>query len=88
VKQMYYSCILACMYLQEVSEMRTRTVTTMDEIDSGIREEYDNKLSDALSTTRTEYEEQIRQVREEVEDLYDRKVSRTLFKFLQSIETL
>ena len=76
------------MYLQEVSEMRTRTVTTMDEIDSGIREEYDNKLSDALSTTRTEYEEQIRQVREEVEDLYDRKVSRTLFKFLQSIETL
>jgi len=68
--------------------MRTRTVTTMDEIDSGIREEYDNKLSDALSTTRTEYEEQIRQVREEVEDLYDRKVSRTLFKFLQSIETL
>ena len=88
MKQMYYSCILACMYLQEVSEMRTRTVTTMDEIDSGIREEYDNKLSDALSTTRTEYEEQIRQVREEVEDLYDRKVSRTLFKFLQSIETL
>ncbi|XP_052794876.1 lamin-B1-like [Mya arenaria] len=60
---------------QELNETRTRTTTTIDETDTGLRADYENKLQDALQQTRMEYEEQIRVVREEVEDLYDRKVN-------------
>ncbi|XP_052280565.1 lamin Dm0-like [Dreissena polymorpha] len=60
---------------QELNETRTRTVTTIDEMDSGLRHDYESKLQEALQQTRAEYEEQIRIVREEVEELYDRKVN-------------
>ncbi|WAR00913.1 LAM0-like protein [Mya arenaria] len=46
-----------------------------EQTDTGLRADYENKLQDALQQTRMEYEEQIRVVREEVEDLYDRKVN-------------
>ena len=39
-----------------------------------MREEYETKLQDALRAMREEGEEQLRQVREEVEYLYERKV--------------
>ena len=39
-----------------------------------MREEYETKLQDALQQMREEGEEQLRQVREEVEYLYERKV--------------
>ena len=59
---------------QELNESRTRTTTSIDEYDAGMREEYETKLQDALRTMREEGEEQLRQVREEVEYLYERKV--------------
>lgn len=62
-------------YEQELNETRTRTSTSIDEYDAGVREEYETKLQDALRTMREEGEEQLRQVREEVEYLYERKVA-------------
>lgn len=62
-------------YEQELNESRTRTTTTIDEIDAGVREEYETKLADALHQLRQEQEDNIRQVRLEVEDLYETKVN-------------
>lgn len=62
-------------YEQELNETRTRTTTSIDEYDAGVREEYETKLQDALQQMREEGEEQLRQVREEVEYLYERKVA-------------
>lgn len=62
-------------YEQELNETRTRTTTTIDEIDAGVREEYETKLADALQQFREEHDEQLRQVREELEDLYEGKVN-------------
>jgi len=59
---------------QELNETRTRTTTTIDEMDSGLREDYESRMQEALQQTRMEYEEQIRVVRDEVEDLFERKV--------------
>ncbi|XP_053405526.1 prelamin-A/C-like [Mercenaria mercenaria] len=61
-------------YEQELSESRSRTTTTIDEIDAGLREDYDSKLADALHEMRQEQDDAIRQQREEVEELFERKV--------------
>ena len=49
-------------------------MTTIDEFDAGVREEYEIKLQEALQQMREEQEYQLREVREEVEILYERKV--------------
>jgi F0F1-type ATP synthase membrane subunit b/b' len=61
--------------LKELNETRTRTTTQYDEIDQGIREDYDSKLADALQQARLEHDEAIRQTHEELEELYATKVS-------------
>ena len=60
--------------IQELIETRTKTVTSVDELDSEYRADYETKLQDALISMRQEQEGQIQQVREEVEELYERKV--------------
>ncbi|XP_060553453.1 prelamin-A/C-like [Ruditapes philippinarum] len=62
-------------YEQELNETRTRTTTQYDEIDQGIREDYDSKLADALQQARLEHDEAIRQTHEELEELYATKVN-------------
>lgn len=62
-------------YEQELNESRSRAAVSLDEVDAGVREEYETKLQDALQRMREEGEEQLRQVREEVEYLYERKVA-------------
>ncbi|KAL5004817.1 hypothetical protein ScPMuIL_018273 [Solemya velum] len=62
-------------YKQELAETQTRKTTSIDEIDSGIRSEYESKLQDALQAMRAENEEQIHSVRVEVDTLYERKMN-------------
>lgn len=60
---------------REMNETRTRVTTTYDESDAVDAADYESKLADALQAMRQEQEEQLRLVREEVEDLYERKVN-------------
>lgn len=62
-------------YEQELNESKSRAAVSLDEIDAGVRAEYETQLQDALQQMRMEGEEQLRQTREEVEYLYERKVA-------------
>ena len=61
--------------MQELNESKSRAAVSLDEIDAGVRAEYETQLQDALQQMRMEGEEQLRQTREEVEYLYERKVN-------------
>ncbi|KAL3866193.1 hypothetical protein ACJMK2_043515 [Sinanodonta woodiana] len=62
-------------YEQELNETRTRTTMEIEEVDSRIHQDYENKVQEMLQNLRSEHEEQLRLVREEVEILYEGKVN-------------
>ncbi|KAK3602508.1 hypothetical protein CHS0354_029318 [Potamilus streckersoni] len=62
-------------YEQELNETRTRTTMEIEEVDSRIHQDYENKVQEMLQNLRAEHEEQLRLVREEVEILYEGKVN-------------
>lgn len=59
---------------QEVKEARQRYETRLVEVDSGRKEEYEYKLSQALSDMRTQNEEQIKIYKDNMESTYLTKV--------------
>ncbi len=60
--------------LQEVKEARQRFETRLVEVDSGRKEEYEYKLSEALAEMRAQNEEQIKIYKENMESTYATKV--------------
>ena len=70
----YVAPIKHLINFQELNETRTRTTTEIEEVDSGLREEYQAKLAEALQNMREEQNIQIQDVRSEVELLYEKKV--------------
>ncbi|GAB1600951.1 lamin-B1-like isoform X2 [Argonauta hians] len=60
---------------QELNESRTRTTTSLEEVDSGMSPVYEERLADALREMREEHESHIQMVREEVEVFYETKLS-------------
>ncbi|OWF48530.1 lamin Dm0-like [Mizuhopecten yessoensis] len=61
-------------YEQELNETRVKTTQEIEEVDSSVRMDYEAKLQDALQSLREEQDIQLREVRLEVESLYERKV--------------
>lgn len=59
---------------QEVKEARQRYETRLVEVDSGRKEEYEYKLSQALSDMRAQNEEQIKIYKDNMESTYLTKV--------------
>lgn len=60
---------------QEVKEARQRYETRLVEVDSGRKEEYEYKLTEALAEMRTQNEEQIMIYKDNLESTYITKVS-------------
>lgn len=60
--------------LQEVKEARQRYETRLVEVDSGRKEEYEYKLTEALADMRAQNEEQIRIYKDNMEGTYLTKV--------------
>lgn len=60
--------------LQEVKEARQRYETRLVEVDSGRKEEYEYKLTQALSDMRAQNEEQIKIYKDSMESTYLTKV--------------
>lgn len=67
------------MYEREMTEVRTSKQVEISEIDGRLHEQYQARLQSALQELRDHYESQMKQNRDEVEILYQNKVSRTLF---------
>lgn len=63
-----------CVVLQEVKEARQRYETRLVEVDSGQKEEYEYKLTEALAEMRSQNEEQIRIYKDNIESTYVTKV--------------
>lgn len=63
------------MYEQEVTETKKRKQVELSEIDGRLQSEYEAKLADALRELREQYEEQLLNNRNEIEVLYETKVS-------------
>ncbi|XP_060062534.1 lamin Dm0-like [Ylistrum balloti] len=61
-------------YEQELNETRVRTTQEIEEVDSSVRMDYEAKLQEALQSLREEQDIQLREVRLEVESLYERKI--------------
>lgn len=60
--------------LQEVKEARQRYETSLVEVDSGRKEEYESKLSLALADMRVQNEEQMKIYKDSMESTYAAKV--------------
>ena len=57
--------------------------TAYEEVDSGVREDYDLKFQEALAAMREEQESKISEVRQEVEMLYSKKVRKITQKWFK-----
>ncbi|KAM6902340.1 lamin-B1 [Xenentodon cancila] len=62
------------MHEEEVKETRQRYETRLVEVDSGRKEEYENKLTQALAEMRAQNEEQINIYRESMDSTYRAKI--------------
>lgn len=63
------------MYEREMTEVRSSKQVEISEIDGRLQEQYQERLQSALQDLRDHYETQMKQNREEVESLYQTKVS-------------
>jgi hypothetical protein len=63
------------MYNQEIKEVVTRRQVEISELDNRLVEEYNAKLQLSLQELREQYECQMRANREDIEVLYENKVS-------------
>lgn len=63
-----------CAVLQEVKEARQRYEARLVEVDSGRKEEYEYKLTQALTDMRAQNEEQIKMYKDNMESTYVAKV--------------
>lgn len=61
--------------LQEITETRSLKETEIHELNSQLAENYEQKLADTLRELREQYETQMRINKDEVETLYETKVS-------------
>lgn len=59
---------------QEVKEARQRYETRLVEVDSGRKEEYEYKLTEALAEMRAQTEDQIKIYKDNMESTYTAKV--------------
>ncbi len=69
------------MYEREMTEVRSSKQVEISEIDGRLQEQYQARLQSALQDLREHYESQMKQNREEVEGLYQTKVSARLDMF-------
>jgi chromosome segregation ATPase len=60
---------------QQLSETMSRSRIVVEEVDVRLQSEYESRLRDALQEMRDDNEQQIRQMREETEALYTRKMA-------------
>lgn len=63
---------------QEMKETRTRRQVEISEIDNRLVEEYNAKLQLSLQELRDQYEQQMRANRDDIEVLYENKVSKPI----------
>lgn len=61
-------------YSEELRESKRRHESRMVELDSGRQQEFESKLSEALSEMRAQHEDQVRLYKEEVEKTYSSKL--------------
>lgn len=61
-------------YNEEIRESKRRHESRMVEIDSGRQQEYESKLSEALTELRSQHEEQLRIYKDEIEKTYNSKL--------------
>ena len=66
------------MYEREMTEVRSSKQVEISEIDGRLQEHYQARLQSALQELRDHHESQMKQNRDEVEVLYQNKVSRKL----------
>lgn len=62
------------MYEREMTEVRTSKQVEISEIDGRLQEQYQERLQSALQELRDHYETQMKQNRDEIENLYSNKV--------------
>lgn len=70
------------LYQSELNETRTRMEYTMEEVDSRTQKELESRLRDALADLRKQHEAQTQIHREELEMLYESKVSYNIADWL------
>jgi len=62
------------MYEREMTEVRTSKQVEISEIDGRLQEQYQERLQSALQELRDHYETQMKQNRDEIENLYSNKI--------------
>lgn len=60
---------------QELNETVSRSRIVVEEVDGRLQNEYESRLRDALQEMREDNEQQIRQMRDETEAIYSRKIA-------------
>ena len=63
-----------CLVLQELRETKRRHESRVVEMDNGLQQDFESKLSEALTEMRSQHELQVKMYKDELEKTYNSKV--------------